>query len=86
MQLSRGLNTGLRFVEFDRRGSLVAATKAVLPGVTVAHDFLVTDDWYILAGESNVVRASEHGLGSCFIISSCADDSATCFTQATRGR
>lgn len=57
MQLSRGIGTGLRFVEFDTRGSLLSTSVAHLPGVRVVHDFLVTDDWYIIAGAQNGVCA-----------------------------
>lgn len=50
LSLGMGRHTTLTFREFDTAGRGVATRTATIPSVLLAHDFVVTPRWYVLAG------------------------------------
>ncbi|MES2639960.1 MAG: carotenoid oxygenase family protein [Myxococcota bacterium] len=50
LSLGMGRHTSLTFREFDAAGRSVATKAVTVPSVLLAHDFVMTPRWYILAG------------------------------------
>jgi carotenoid cleavage dioxygenase-like enzyme len=52
LTLKMGRNTGLTFRELDRDGQCVRTREASIPGLLLAHDFVITPKWYVLVGNA----------------------------------
>lgn len=50
LTLKMGRNTGLTFRELDEAGRGVRTREATIPGLLLAHDFVITPKWYVLVG------------------------------------
>lgn len=71
LSIGMSRHTTLTFREFDRASKCVVTRVATLPAMVLAHDFVVTPRWYILAGNHlnvNMPRflASLAGVGTLF--------------------